>query len=149
MANSSDRFYLLEFRDRPVLMGDIGSLLKISGIVVEGGGVRQVLLLPSASTSTDIVENDYITLSVDAWSDFIQRSDVPELMGNEKVFHRKARYEISGAVQQKVWAADGFKCMFCKKPMGEVALTIDHFIPIELRGKNDSTNYLSACRRCN
>ncbi len=39
--------------------------------------------------------------------------------------------------------------MYCDKKMGDVQLTIDHFVPLELGGKNDQTNYLSACRKCN
>ena len=66
-----------------------------------------------------------------------------------KAFHRKLRYEISGAVQQKVWVADGCKCMFCGAKMGNSQLTIDHFEPLESGGKNDPSNYLSACRKCN
>jgi len=143
---SSDRFYLLEFRNRPVFKGDIGSLLKISGIVVEGGGTSAILYLPSAQGGLPKWLHE---LSIEEWSDFIQRADVPELMGPQKVFLRKARFEISGAVQQKVWVADGLQCMYCKRPIGQVQLTIDHFVPIELGGKNDITNYLSACRKCN
>jgi len=93
-----------------------------------------------------------MTLSTDEWSDLLQRSDNPEVLVNgslEKAFHRKLRYDISGHVQQKVWAADGFRCMFCNRKMGEVQLTIDHFVPLEQGGKNDPSNYLSACRKCN
>jgi len=149
MAKSSDRFYQLEFRDRPVLHGDIGSLLKISGLVVTGGGAEAVLYLPSCSA---LQNNEYIAkeLSIEEWDDFIKRSDNPEiLVGPEKVFHRKVRYEISGAIQQKVWAADEFKCMYCERKMGDAQLTVDHFIPLERGGKNDTSNYLSACRKCN
>lgn len=146
---SDDRFYLLEFRNRPVLKGDISSLLKIDGLVVGGGGTQAVLLLPSATDTID--ENTPVhQLSTEEWSDFIKRADQPEiLMGEPKVFVRKARWEISGAVQQKIWKADGVQCMYCGKLMGDVQLTIDHFIPLELGGANNQTNYLSACRRCN
>ena len=145
--SSGDRFYLLEFRNRPVLKGDIGSLLKVDGLVVSGGGAQAILLLPNADNTNNAPE--YI-LTEEEWSDYIRRSDVPEvLVGNAKVFHRKVRYEISGAVQQKIWVADGLKCMYCDKKMGDVQLTIDHFIPLELGGQNNDRNYLSACRRCN
>ncbi len=150
--SSGDRFYLLEFRNRPVLNGDIGSLLKIDGLVVSGGGASAVLLLPTASSEVGMAVrmNAAIYLSDEEWSDYIRRSDNPEvLVGNAKVFHRKVRYEISGAVQQKIWVADGLKCMYCDKKMGDVQLTIDHFIPLELGGQNNDKNYLSACRRCN
>lgn len=153
MSNSSDRFYLLEMRNRPAVYGDVGSLLKIEGIVVGGSGASVVLLLPSAGDS-DIERVPYV-LSDSEWSDFIRRSDDPEILtggpdGNTpKIFQRKLRYEISGAVQQKVWAVDGFKCMYCGAKMGQSLMTIDHLIPLELGGENDVTNYLTSCKKCN
>jgi hypothetical protein len=146
---STDRFYQLEFRDRPVLRGDIGSLLKISGLLVTGGGAEAVLALPSYPNPG---EHSFVfhKLTDEEWDDFIKRSDDPEiLIGPAKIFQRKVRWEISGAVQQKVWAADSCRCMYCGRPMGEVQLTIDHFVPLEMGGENDTSNYLSACRKCN
>ena len=153
---SDTRFYLLEFPQRPVLWGDIGNLLKIEGIVVGGSGVQIALLLPQATeplfgsvSGRGAVET--IHLDIDEWSEFIRRSVNPEVLTdlNTKVFQRKLRYEISGATQQKVWAADNFECVYCKRRMGDVPLTIDHWMPIELQGANDASNYLSACRACN
>jgi hypothetical protein len=147
---SGDRFYQLELRHRPALHGDVGSLLKIEGLVISGEGAQAVFLLPqSRGLSTDCSVR---ILTTEEWSDWLQRSDNPEILVQEsleKVFHRKLRYDISGAVQQKVWAADGFVCMYCNRKMGEVQLTIDHFVPLEMGGANDPSNYLSACRKCN
>ena len=145
---SDSRFYQLELRHRPVLHGDIGSLLKIEGLVVGGEGAQAVLLLPSFSFGEKLSKNVF-QLSEEEWTDFLQRSDTPELLMPGKAFHRKVRYEISGAVQQKVWVADGCKCLYCKQPMGRVQLTVDHFWPLEQGGVNDTSGYLSACRRCN
>jgi hypothetical protein len=145
---SNDRFYQLELRHRPALHGDIGSLLKIEGLVVGGEGAQAVLLLPSFSFGEKLSKNVF-QLSEEEWSDFLQRSDTPELLMPGKAFHRKVRYEISGAVQQKVWVADGCKCMFCGAKMGQTLMTIDHWQPLELGGKNDTSNYLSCCKREN
>lgn len=147
---SDSRFYQLELRHRPALWGDVGSLLKIEGLVIGGEGMQAVLLLPSSSglSTTSSVRIP----TAEEWSDWLQRSDNPEVLVNgslEKAFHRKLRYDISGAVQQKIWAADGCKCMYCGRKMGDVQLTIDHWIPLEQGGKNDPSNYLSACRKCN
>lgn len=155
---SDDRFYLMEMRNRSVLHGDVGSLIRIEGIVVGGGGAQAVLLLPGAGRkphSCSISE-----LTVEQWSDWLQRSDDPEILvgpsptGQQgatfaKIFHRKMRYEISGSVQQRVWAADNFKCVYCGVQMGKALLTIDHWIPLEFSGKNNVTNYLTACKSCN
>lgn len=152
---SGDRFYQLQFKDRPVLKGDIGSILRIEGLVVGGADASAVLLLPSAGcVSKDGIKLGVaIQLTSEEWSDWLQRSDVPEILVSEdglaKAFHRKSRYEISGHVQQKIWVADKFKCVFCDQPMGKVQLTIDHFMPLELGGENNQQNYLSACRKCN
>jgi HNH endonuclease len=164
MPSSDDRFYLLEMRNRPVLLGDIGSLVRISGLVISGGGAWSLLLLPD-------YRSDFIRwsglgpsalaispeMTIEDWSDFIQRSDNPEILigpafGNTtmpKIFQRKVRWEISGAVQQKVWAADGFKCVYCGVSMGRALLTVDHVFPLELNGKNDTSNYVSSCKACN
>lgn len=147
---SSDRFYMLDLCHRPALHGDVGSLLKIEGLVVGGEGAQAVLLLPVSRGLSD--KASVRILSPEEWTDWLQRSDNPEVLVQgslEKVFHRKVRYDISGAVQQKVWVADGYQCVYCGRPMGEVQLTIDHFVPLEMGGKNDTSNYLSACRRCN
>jgi hypothetical protein len=145
--SSDGRFYQLEFRDRPVLHGDIGSMLRIEGLVVSGGGAHAILMLPE---SPEPFQAPILRLSAEEWSDYLRRSDDPEiLVGPAKAFHRKARYEISGLVQQRVWVADGMKCLYCLRPMGQVQLTIDHFIPLEIGGTNEPSNYLSACRRCN
>jgi hypothetical protein len=155
---SGDRFYQLELRHRLARWGDVGSLLKIEGLVIGGEGAQIVLLLPGVGYRDPLTGlgtsavTEVHRLSVGEWSEWLQRSDNPEILVQgslEKIFHRKVRYEISGAVQQKVWVADGCKCMFCFRPMGEVQLTIDHWIPLEMGGANDPSNYLSACRKCN
>lgn len=148
---SDSRFYQLELRHRPALWGDIGNLLKIEGLVVGGEGARAILMLPDApSKEYFATEPPHYRLSPEEWSEWLRCSDDPEvLIMPAKAFHRKLRYEISGAVQQKIWVADGLKCMYCWRPMGQVQLTIDHFTPLELGGVNNASNYLSACRKCN
>ena len=147
---SGDRFYQLSLRHRPALWGDVGSLLKIEGVVIGGEGAQVVMMLPGSQLSA--LQPREVRPGTEEWSDWLQRSDNPEILvqgSMEKVFHRKLRYDISGAVQQKVWCADGFKCYFCGGMMGKVQLTIDHFHPLETGGVNDESNFLSCCRRCN
>ena len=145
---SGDRFYLMELSHRPAFYGDIGSILKVEGLIVGGEGGQSVLMLPNSHFTT--LKQNILELTTEEWSDFLIRSDNPEiLIMPAKAFHRKVRYEISGAVQQKIWAADGFKCVFCGAHMGITQLTIDHWVPLELGGKNDTSNYLSVCRKEN
>lgn len=151
---SGDRFYQLELRHRPAVWGDIGNLLKIEGLVVGGEGARAILLLPGVD-GIDRYPDDVPPvhdLSVEEWSAWLQQSDNPEVLISgslDKAFHRKLRYEISGAVQQKVWVADGLKCRYCGISMGKAQLTIDHFWPLEKGGVNNESGYISVCRRCN
>jgi hypothetical protein len=144
---SGDRFYMLELRHRPAVYGDLGNILKLEGLVVGGEGAQAILLLPDCPhLGSPRIER----LSMEEWTDFLARTDNPEiLIMPAKAFHRKVRYEISGAVQQKVWVADGLKCMYCGAKMGNSQMTVDHFTPLELGGKNDTGNYLSCCRREN
>lgn len=162
MPKSDDRFYQLCMSNRPVQYGDLGSLIRIEGVVIGGGGHASVLLLPGMLSAVDELRSDTLTfheMSVDDWSDWLQRSDNPEILVGPvpdgsgatlpKIFHRKLRYEISGAVQQRVWALDHYACVYCGAPMGMSLLTVDHFIPLELGGLNNITNYLTACKPCN
>jgi len=145
MAASGDRFYLLELTHRPAVYGDLGNILKIEGLVVGGEGTQTVLMLPNTVYTATYGHH----LTMEEWVDFLQRTDSPELMMPEKAFHRKVRYEISGAVQQKVWVADGCKCMYCGAKMGKSPMSIDHFEPLETGGANNTSNFLTACKRCN
>ena len=148
---SGDRFYELAFAHRPVYWGDIGSLLRVKGLVVGGSGVdAAVLLLPDSGLDVIWMGGHVHHLTAEQWSEYLRRSDDPEvLVMPEKAFHRKLRYEISGFVQQKIWAADGLKCVYCGVGIGKAPLTIDHFIPLEAGGVNDQSNYLTACKKCN
>lgn len=148
-----DRFYQIELRDRPAYWQDVGEQITIAGIVLQGPKDTTILHMPDTNVS-DI--NGVINLrpTTEEWSNFIQHSDDPQVFirdktGGLKATMRKIRYVISGAVQQKIWAADNFSCVYCTKKMGDIQLTIDHFMPLELGGDNNPSNYLSACRKCN
>ena len=130
----------------------MGNLIRINGLVVGCGDANAVLMLPGLRDSFTEHPGVVLEPTVQEWSDFIQYSDDPLIYvqeGDAKVFHRKMRYAISGAVQQKIWAADQFACVYCGAKMGDTLLTIDHFVPLELGGANNETNFVSACRACN
>ena len=147
---SGDRFYMLETRHRPAVYGDLGNILKIEGLVIGGEGAQAILMLPGTSIFENKLAPEVHVLSMEEWTDFLARTDDPEiLIMPAKAFHRKVRYEISGAVQQKIWVADGLKCMFCGVKMGKSPLSIDHWESLESGGKNDTSNFLSSCKNCN
>lgn len=148
----NDRFYQLSLTSRPLWWGDLGNRFQISGFVLQGEETTCIVLSPNAAQ----IDGDAKTIqpSVAEWWEIIKASDDPAIFvldetGGIKAIHRKMRYAMSGAVQQKIWARDGFKCMYCHRRMGEVQLSIDHFIPWEQGGADDPSNYLSACRACN
>jgi uncharacterized protein len=144
---SGDRFYMLQLRHRPAVYGDLGNILRIEGLVVGGEGAQAILMLPD---SPSLSECKIARLSMEEWTDFLARTDNPEIMiMPAKAFHRKVRYEISGAVQQKIWVADGLKCMYCGVAFGKAPLSIDHWQPLETGGANDTSNFLSSCKSCN
>lgn len=149
---AGDRFYLMEFGERPAFWGDVGSQIRINGLVVGCGEAHAILLLPGLRDQFTANPGVVMEPTLEEWSDFIRYSDDPLIYvqeGDAKVFHRKIRYAISGAVQQAVWASDNFECVYCGAKMGQTLLTIDHFVPLELGGSNDHKNFISACRSCN
>jgi hypothetical protein len=147
---SGERFYMLELSHRPAVYGDLGNILKIQGLVIGGEGAQAILMLPGESVFDGKCAPPVHELSLEDWTDFLARADSPEiLVMPAKAFHRKVRYEISGAVQQKIWVADGLKCMYCGAAMGKAPMSIDHFVPLEMGGKNDTSNFLTADKKCN
>ncbi len=128
-------------------INDIGHLLEINGILFSGDGRAYLCLMPDAKFSP--IEVVY-PLNAEYWEAVIEASDNPQYLdATRKVWLRKAQRLISGQVQQQIWARDGFQCMYCHRKMGEVQLTVDHFWPLEMGGKDEPGNYLSACRKCN
>jgi len=135
----------------PTWIRNVGNLYKLDGILL-GGRETIVLLLPGARDyDPGQQRGGYVAVSPspEEWSEILRRSDDPVFYGEDKAWHRKARYVISGFTQQRTWVRDGYRCMFCGRKMGDVQLSVDHFIPLELGGANDTSNYISACRRCN
>lgn len=129
----------------------IGNQLQMSGILFSGQGYSYLIMLPD-NTFAPFTEALYPTPA--EWTALLKQADETiiyqeDATGLMKPFIRKSQASISGGVQQQVWLRDGLKCMYCLRPMGEVVLTIDHWVPLELGGVNNPSNYLSACRRCN
>lgn len=152
MAN---RFYQVDFPHRPAYWEDLGDTLAITGVVFEGHGVPVIAMLSCTSCDGEaLAKAKKIYPDNEEWSEIIQFTDDPRIFvkdpsSNAKILHRKVRYTISGAIQQKIWVRDDYKCMYCNAKMGKVQLTVDHFLPLDLGGDNNPSNYLSACRKCN
>lgn len=143
------RIYQLapELKNPPWYLSKIGSVFRLSGIILQGEGERLFLHMPDCNYSVPVWD---ITPTVEEWSAILQQSDNPLIMvEGKKPWIRKTEYVISGFIQQKIWVRDKLQCVYCHRKMGEVQLTIDHFMPLELNGNNDPSNYITACRRDN
>lgn len=154
----SDRRYEDISEDKPEF-NRVGHELKLAGVLFAGMGEYWIFLLPEQSL-TDLGmainqgEVELERLTSHEWTALLKRSDDPliylaDSTGTAKAWVRKLQFQISGDVQQKVFARDGFKCMYCHRMMGEVTLSIDHFMPLELGGANDPSNFLAVCKKQN
>lgn len=164
---SNDRFYQLS-GSRPWYWGDLGNRLQLSGFVLSGEDTCALVLSPSMDI--DAVEgNEYLVQrhraenplgglvqpTIQEWCAILKETDDPKVFemdetGFIKAIHRKMQKGlISGEVQQKIWARDGFKCYYCGRMMGEIQLSVDHFEPLEFGGLETQENLISACRKCN
>lgn len=59
------------------------------------------------------------------------------------------RKPISKKLRFEVFKRDSFKCQYCGAAAPEVILHIDHIKPVYEGGKNELTNYITACESCN
>ena len=138
----------------PVYWDELGSQVKIVGMVVSGGLMAGVLLLPGHSEDRYIGLR-FIAPTPDEWIAILQHTDMPEIFeldatGAVKAVHRKTMRQVGAAIQWGVWRRDGFRCMYCGRDGGvRRPLSVDHFIPVELGGTDVLGNLLSACRACN
>ncbi len=162
------RFYQYNYANtgKPIFFEDMGNLLKISGILLEGMSSQILVVSPTGTvpepwSSLDDDERGLELFAMQVakptlkeWSTILRQTDDPvyfieDETGTAKSVHRKQQRAISGAIQQQIWARDNFTCLFSGKRMGEVSLTVDHWMPLELGGKNDQTNYISMSRKIN
>ncbi len=162
------RFYQYDGKDW--FIEDMGNTIAISGILLEGMNGSQLLVISPAGTMPlwaeewsgmmknskypQVVGMDVIQPNLEEWSALIRQTDDPvyftdDETGMAKVLHRKQRMAISGAIQQQIWQRDGYRCLFTGKRMGDVPITIDHWMPLELGGQNVETNYISMSRKTN
>ena len=59
------------------------------------------------------------------------------------------RKGISNGLRWKVLQRDNFTCQYCGRHAPDVALEIDHIIPVAKGGTNDILNLVTACYECN
>jgi len=120
----------------PDWVKNIGVAYKLNGIILSGPGEDYHLFFDPASPAGRW-EN---CPTLEEWGHVLQQSDDPRYLVNDrKPWLRKAQMVVSGDVQQKIFARDNFCCAFCGRVMGDVTLSVDHFVPLD-KGLHHVTN---------
>lgn len=61
----------------------------------------------------------------------------------------KKRKRIGLQLRVRILARDGYACLMCGRTSKEVALHVDHIVPVADGGSDDLENLASLCRECN
>jgi len=61
----------------------------------------------------------------------------------------KRRFPIPPSVRLQVFKRDKFTCRYCGNKAPNVAIVIDHIIPVSKDGENNLDNLITACEYCN
>lgn len=48
-----------------------------------------------------------------------------------------------------IYQRDDFKCVYCQRSVIKGVAQLDHVLAVELGGKNETSNLVTACGRCN
>ena len=65
------------------------------------------------------------------------------------VEHKMKAGSLNSKIRFEIFKRDKFTCQYCGKESPEVKLELDHIIPLSKKGKEETSNYLTACRECN
>ena len=56
---------------------------------------------------------------------------------------------LSHRLRYEILKRDGHRCRYCGRPASEVALVVDHVVPVALGGRDEPSNLAAACEECN
>lgn len=59
------------------------------------------------------------------------------------------RKSLTKRTRFEIFKRDGFKCQYCGQSAPDVALRVDHVIPVAGGGSNDALNLITSCFGCN
>lgn len=127
---------------------------------VDASGTPQEWLTPMGA-ATLIVGDDVawsigqtVTRLHGGWNRAGERSflDIPAVVGT----HGCASINLAGCVPHlgrhsnvKLFARDQHICAYCGEKMARSLLTRDHILPVSRGGRDEWTNVVTACGRCN
>lgn len=66
--------------------------------------------------------------------------------GGEQLARPRSNHPLNNPT---LFARDGYSCMYCGRACTSIQLTRDHIQPTSRGGRNQWSNVVSACRRCN
>lgn len=119
----------------------VGKVLRNHGIVEKQS---KDYLLKDTEHLTATQREELIELCQSRLSEYLDKR-------GERIFaHRKlsAGY-VSGTLRYEVLKGAKFRCELCGVPADEKALEVDHIIPRNLGGSDDSSNLQALCYSCN
>lgn len=129
---------------------DLGNILKIRGMVLQGGDTNHIIMFPNSDKLNEV--NIIEDTSQEDWKKLFYQLDTLEAVlfhGNPeaKIVVRKSQRNIEAGLSWNVFRRDSYTCRYCAND--KVALTIDHLLLWEKMGPTVEENLISACSKCN
>lgn len=62
---------------------------------------------------------------------------------------KTTRRQITAKARFEIFKRDGFKCQYCGHAPPDVALVLDHVIPVSKGGQTTAGNLITSCNDCN
>lgn len=94
-----------------------------------------------------IVDEDGCTIELSARKTFTKEQ--LKILGKSDEEKVSMRIAIPKTTRERVYENYNGKCAICGKPIKFDNFTIDHIIPLSRGGKNELSNFQSACEECN
>lgn len=118
--------------------------LTFAGEEKSKGRSTVVVMLPSEEFCCD----DYMVIypSAQVLGQILERLDEPM---PQKAFIRKGQRTSLVRLKQDVWRRDNYRCVYCNREIGDVTMTVDHFVPYSYGGATEYENLVTCCLYCN
>lgn len=65
------------------------------------------------------------------------------------ITRKKVKFDSPPLVNRELFRRDAYLCMYCGNNFSAANLTRDHVLPLSKGGKDNWSNVVTACRRCN
>lgn len=127
----------------PALIDRLGTAEHgVIGLVFQVGSGAAIAMVPDSDFDSATI----LYPTAQQMIDILNRADEPMPL---KAFIRKSQRISFNRLKQDVWRRDNYHCVYCEREMGDVTMTIDHFIPVSAGGRTEYSNLVSCCLHCN